>query len=94
MSIQSIRFAAVDATLKLQVLEHTPPISRHYDAEGTSAWRDAKAEDLLDVARFTYNPEGIKRTVDSLAERLQSLQEQVHNTPAEQQLDPFQGIRS
>lgn len=53
MSIEAIRFRASEQGVILQVQERKERIGHAYQYELPGEWRDAKVEDLLDVARFT-----------------------------------------
>lgn len=55
MGIEAIRFRAAEAGVILQVLERTEAPRSAYYSDSVAIWRDAKVEDLLEVARFTTN---------------------------------------
>ena len=65
MAVQRIRFRVQDALVILQVQE---PAKRNQYAYGESdgEWRDAKAEDLLEVAAFTRAYDALDKTIESL----------------------------
>lgn len=53
MTINAIRFRAQDGIVVLQVGEEKPAHSHFSDYARETVWRDAKVEDLLEVASYT-----------------------------------------
>jgi hypothetical protein len=77
MSIDAIRFrAAAENAVILQVLESMAP-DRYSYGDSRGEWRDAKVEDLLEVARYTRAYDALDKSIDSLMGTVSHLQNQV-----------------
>lgn len=75
MTIEAIRFRASEVGVILQVLERT---NSPYYSERDSKWRDAKVEDLLEVARYTRAHDALDGLISGLQSTVSGLQDQVH----------------
>jgi len=69
MTIEAIRFRVEGALVVLQVFEREKENQYSYGRDGT--WRDAKPEDLLDVARFCST--GLDRRIEHLERNVHQL---------------------
>ena len=65
MTVQRIRFRVQDALVILQVQE-PPKVNQYSYGERDGEWRDAKAEDLLEVAAYTRAYDALDKTIESL----------------------------
>lgn len=74
MSIEAIRFRAGEAGVILQVLE-TRNNTAYYGERGE--WRDAKVEDLLEVARYTRSYDALDNLISGLQNQVSGLQDQM-----------------
>lgn len=71
MSIQGIRFRTEGSLVVLQVLEYTESTRSYYGSnDASSSWRDAKVEDMLTVARYTFDPGRLEPRIDALERRM------------------------
>lgn len=76
MTIQKIRFRMEGEAVVLQVQEPGKRGNSHWE-EKEPTWRDAKAEDLLEVAAFTRAYDCLDQTIASLQNAVQSAQGQM-----------------
>jgi hypothetical protein len=76
MSITAIRFRAAEAGVILQVLETKE--RGLYESRDSAEWRDAKVEDLLEVARYTRAYDALDGLISGLQNSVSSMQDQVH----------------
>lgn len=74
MSIEAIRFRAGEAGVILQVLESRKDTTYYHER---GEWRDAKVEDLLEVARYTLSYDALDNLISGLQNSVSSLQDQV-----------------
>jgi hypothetical protein len=80
MTIESIRFRVSESLVVLQVFDRQADNQYSYKRDGT--WRDAKAEDLLEVARFCSTD--TDRRIASLEEQIRwsiTCQQNIGQTP-------------
>lgn len=75
MRIDKIRFRVNGEAVVLQVLEVSP--RGIYECADKAEWRDAKVEDLLEVARYTRAYDALDKNIDSLTNTVSHLQENV-----------------
>lgn len=74
MTIQRIRFRMEGESVVLQVQEPGKPRKQYDYEDSPPTWRDAKAEDLLDVAAFTRAYDALDQTIAGLQSAVQSAQ--------------------
>jgi len=77
MTIQKIRFRMEGEAVVLQVQEPGKPRKQYGYEDNPPTWRDAKAEDLLEVAAFTRAYDALDQTIASLQSAVQSAQGQM-----------------
>jgi hypothetical protein len=76
MSIDAIRFRATADAVVLQVLESR---EGRYDYERKGEWRDAKVEDLLEVARYTRAYDALDQSISQIKADLEAMRRQDGN---------------
>lgn len=78
MAVQRIRFRVQDALVILQVQEPVR-VNQYSYGEREGEWRDAMAEDLLEVAAYTRAYDALDKTIESLRNSVLSAQDQMSN---------------
>jgi len=78
MAIQRIRFRVQDSLVILQVQEPLK-VNQYSYGEREGEWRDAKAEDLLEVAAFTRAYDAFDKIIESVRSSVLSVQDQMSN---------------
>lgn len=77
MAIQAIRFRVEGEHVVLQVQDPPAPRRQYHYEDEPPKWRDAKVEDLLEVAAFTRAYDALDKIISGFQSQLQSTQDQM-----------------